>query len=66
MDELILKETGTKEEKMPNGEKQAIPVCLLTGSTANVLLITPTHFYVANCGDSRSALLRNKECYELS
>ena len=36
------------EKKVGNG----------TGCTANVLLITPTHYIIANAGDSRSALYR--------
>ena len=30
-----------------------------SGSTAVCCLISPTHFYIANCGDSRAVLCRN-------
>lgn len=30
-----------------------------SGSTAVSTLISPTHFYIANCGDSRAVLCRN-------
>lgn len=32
-----------------------------SGSTAVCVLISPTHFYIANCGDSRAVLCRNNE-----
>lgn len=32
-----------------------------SGSTAVCTLISPTHFYIANCGDSRAVLCRNGE-----
>ncbi|XP_059350241.1 LOW QUALITY PROTEIN: signal recognition particle subunit SRP54-like [Daphnia carinata] len=32
-----------------------------SGSTAVSTLISPTHFYIANCGDSRAVLCRNGE-----
>lgn len=37
-----------------------------TGCTANVILVTPDKFYVANAGDSRSALMRGNTCIALS
>jgi len=36
------------------------------GCTANVILITPTHVYCANSGDSRSVLCRKGQAQELS
>jgi serine/threonine protein phosphatase PrpC len=36
------------------------------GSTANVLIITPTKYYSANAGDSRSVLSRNGNSIALS
>lgn len=32
-----------------------------SGSTAVCSLISPSHFYIANCGDSRAVLCRNRE-----
>jgi serine/threonine protein phosphatase PrpC len=37
-----------------------------TGCTANVILITKDSYFVANAGDSRSALARGKTCVQLS
>lgn len=37
-----------------------------TGCTANVVLITPEKYIIANAGDSRSALCRNSNCIEFS
>ena len=37
-----------------------------TGCTANVVLITPDKYYIANAGDSRSALSRNSRSIALS
>lgn len=36
------------------------------GCTANVVLITPTSYIVANAGDSRSVLSRNGKAIDLS
>lgn len=44
------------EQKIANG----------TGCTANVLLMTPQKYIVANSGDSRSALCRNAQVVALS
>ena len=37
-----------------------------TGCTANVALITPDEYYIANCGDSRSVLCRKGKSLFLS
>jgi protein phosphatase 2C family protein 2/3 len=37
-----------------------------TGCTANVLLITPDKFIVANAGDSRSSLCKKGKALDLS
>lgn len=38
----------------------------MAGCTANVVLITPEKIYVANAGDSRSALIQNNKVVVLS
>ena len=65
LDEKISTDTGSKVETI-NGKQLELAVCILSGSTANVILITPTHMYIANCGDSRSSLMRNGITIELS
>lgn len=47
-----------------NGDEDAI--ANTTGCTANVLIITPDKFYVANAGDSRSVLSRSCKPIALS
>ena len=37
-----------------------------TGTTANVILLTQTHIYCANSGDSRSAMSKSKKAIGLS
>ena len=37
-----------------------------TGTTACVILMTPTHFFCSNAGDSRGVLMRNNKAEELS
>ena len=57
------KEGGsTSGSETGNGEK----VGNACGCTANVLLITKDKYYVANAGDSRSALCRNGKTIQLS
>ena len=73
MDKFLESEEGTKklkeirskgsgnseysyEDKIVNG----------TGCTANVVLITPEKYIIANAGDSRSALCRNSNCIVFS
>lgn len=52
------KDVTNKEEKEYIGGS--------VGCTANVILITPTHYYVANAGDSRSVLCREGKAVALS
>ena len=72
MDEAILSEEGTKKLKAirsKTGESDNTyddRIANGTGCTANVLLITPDKFYVANAGDSRSVLCRSGKCIDLS
>lgn len=47
-----------------NGDEDTISSS--TGCTANVLLITPQRYYVANAGDSRSVLSRSGKAIALS
>ena len=47
---------------MPESE----PISKTTGCTANVVLITPTQYIVANAGDSRSSLCRGGKAIDLS
>lgn len=58
MDEELLKPEVTKELNKKRSADTTNPISKNTGCTANVLLITPTDFYVANAGDSRSVLCR--------
>nr|CAG4650870.1 EOG090X03VW [Simocephalus serrulatus]SVE94159.1 EOG090X03VW [Simocephalus serrulatus] len=51
---LKLDENMRKMPVVANGEDKS-------GSTAVCTLISPTHFYIANCGDSRAVLCRNGE-----
>lgn len=51
---LKLDETMRQMPCVANGEDKS-------GSTAVCTLISPTHFYIANCGDSRAVLCRNGE-----
>jgi|TARA_B110001450_G_scaffold161328_1_gene150368 serine/threonine protein phosphatase PrpC len=37
-----------------------------TGTTTNVILLTSTHIYCANAGDSRSAMSKSKKAIGLS
>lgn len=42
------------------------PAEMLHGSTANVVLLTPTNYYCANTGDSRAILIRSRDIIPLS
>lgn len=66
MDELISSEHATIELNEQRNVHVSDPISKNTGCTANVVLITPTHFYVANAGDSRSVLCREGRAMDLS
>lgn len=66
MDEKLLEPEVTKELNRKRSDDTTNPISKNTGCTANVLLITPTHFYVANAGDSRSVLCKDGKATELS
>lgn len=65
MDELILAEEGQEElKRMKMDSESGIS---FAGCTANVVLVTPTHIYCANAGDSRAVMLwENGEFLALS
>jgi serine/threonine protein phosphatase PrpC len=65
MDELIVSEPGAKELNEKRGS-QYEQVSSHTGCTANVVLITPKKYYIANAGDSRSVLCRAGKAIALS
>lgn len=50
----------------PNCPPPDAPIKLGTGSTANVLLLTPDTIYNANLGDTRSVLCSNGVAVPLS
>jgi len=49
---LLLDDKMRTIPEMASGEDKS-------GSTAVCVLISPTHLYVANCGDSRAVMCRN-------
>ena len=53
MDKLLLTPEG-KEELKVLGNLETYES--MAGCTGNVVLVTPTELYCANCGDSRSIL----------
>jgi serine/threonine protein phosphatase PrpC len=55
-----LKLASYRKESEKAGEETVLHT-FLTGSTANVVLITYDRIYVANCGDSRSAMYLSKQ-----
>jgi serine/threonine protein phosphatase PrpC len=65
MDELIISENGEKELSEKRGTSNE-PVSSHTGCTANVVLITPKKYIIANAGDSRSVLCRSGKAFDLS
>ena len=58
MDQILLSSQVTIQLNKKRDQHISNPITKNTGCTANVLLITPTHFFVANAGDSRSVLCR--------
>lgn len=77
MDDLLESVEGQKELKniynefgqssnSPNPNDYDDNIAMNCGCTANVLLITPTKYYVANAGDSRSVLCNGNSAIALS
>jgi serine/threonine protein phosphatase PrpC len=66
MDEMLSSEAGLIDLNEKRGQHISEPISQNTGCTANVVLITPTHFYIANAGDSRSVLCREGKAIDLS
>jgi len=66
MDELLASEEATKELNAVRNMSENEPITKTTGCTANVVLITPTQYFVANAGDSRSSLCRAGKAIDLS
>lgn len=56
MDEILLSDKGP--ELLKPFKPEADGALSLAGCTANVALITKTHIYIANAGDSRSVLYK--------
>ena len=66
MDELIISENGTKWLNGQRNVHESDPISSHTGCTANVVLITPSQYIIANAGDSRSVLCRRGKAINLS
>lgn len=66
MDESIQSEEATKFLNQQRSVEVSEPISKNTGCTANVVLITPKQYIVANAGDSRSVLCRNGKAVDLS
>ncbi len=66
MDEKIVSEPGRKELNEKRGAGDSEHVSSHTGCTANVVLMTPKKFVIANAGDSRSVLCRSGKAISLS
>lgn len=58
-EQIIYKCETTKSQKITAED-------LMAGCTANVVLISPDKIYIANAGDSRSALMKNNKSIALS
>lgn len=66
MDEILQSEEATKELNAHRSMPESEPISKTTGCTANVVLITPSQYIVANAGDSRSSLCRGGKAIDLS
>ena len=71
MDEMLESAVGAQElqairESMPQDNYYSGDGTTMAGCTANVLLITPDKYYVANAGDSRAVLSRSNSAVPLS
>lgn len=66
MDDMISSVEATKELNAQRNVPESDPISKTTGCTANVVLITPNNYIVANAGDSRSSLCRAGKAIDLS
>ena len=66
MDEMIASNEGTKHLNSQRNVPESDPISKTTGCTANVVLITPKSYIVANAGDSRSSLCRGGRAIDMS
>ena len=73
IDQLLAKEEVQKYlQTIGNGsgpiysEFYKIPLGVLSGTTANVVMIVDTVLFCSNCGDSRSLLIQNNDIIQLS
>ena len=67
---MLLSNAGKKElDKIGRSQPGAVPgsdYAFAAGCTANVVLVTPTHCYCANAGDSRCVASKKGQALELS
>lgn len=66
MDDKIASNEATKQLNALRNIPESDPISKTTGCTANVVLITPKTYIVANAGDSRSSLCRGGRAIDLS
>lgn len=66
MDEILQTEEVTRELNSHRNMPETEPISKTTGCTANVVLITASHYIIANAGDSRSSLCRGGKAIDLS
>ena len=62
--QIALNKIRTGKDLTNSEEKEYIGGAV--GCTANVILMTPTHYYIANAGDSRSVLCREGKAIAFS